>query len=162
MVWRVRQETFAEQVKVWQENLTATWGSARSTFAKFLAFTEIILLNLVWGVLLRSFSIPEQRKQPEVSRPKLLLGGSSFFPENCQQEHPQFKRVLVSHHCCGPCSAARCRAHNAAANFEMSQGLVSHYTPHPPQKRACCTYLTTPLPEVSWGSISKRKEIALH
>ena len=33
--------------------MTASWGSARSTFSKFLAFREIILLNLLWGVLLR-------------------------------------------------------------------------------------------------------------
>ena len=46
------QDTFAERVKVRQENMTATWGSARSALSKFLACREIILLNLLWGVLL--------------------------------------------------------------------------------------------------------------
>ena len=55
-IWRVRQDTFAERVRVRQENTTATWGSARSTLSKILAFRKIIfkiLLNLLWGVLLR-------------------------------------------------------------------------------------------------------------
>ena len=47
---RVRQDTFAEQVKVRQENTTATWGSARSALSvEFLSFRKIILLNLLWG-----------------------------------------------------------------------------------------------------------------
>ena len=34
--------------------MTKTWGSAtESTLSKFLAFREIILLKLLWGVLLR-------------------------------------------------------------------------------------------------------------
>ena len=33
-------------------NMTATWGSARSTLSKFMAFEEIILLNLLRGVRL--------------------------------------------------------------------------------------------------------------
>ena len=31
--WRVQQDTFAEQVKVRQENMTARWGSARSALS---------------------------------------------------------------------------------------------------------------------------------
>ena len=50
---RVRQDTFAEKVKFWQENITAPWGSARSTLSEFLAFRKIILLNLLRGVILR-------------------------------------------------------------------------------------------------------------
>ena len=50
---RVRQDTFAEKVKVRQENITAPWGSARSALSEFLAFRKIILLNLLWGVILR-------------------------------------------------------------------------------------------------------------
>ena len=49
---RVRQDTFTERVKVRQGNMTANRGSARSTLSKFLAFREIILLNLLRGVLL--------------------------------------------------------------------------------------------------------------
>ena len=48
-IWRVRQHTFAEPIKVRQESMTATWESARSMLSKFLAFREIILLNLFWG-----------------------------------------------------------------------------------------------------------------
>ena len=55
-IWRIRQHTFAERVKVRQENMTATWGSAISTLSKVLAFREIILLNLFWVVLLRLLS----------------------------------------------------------------------------------------------------------
>ena len=50
---RVRQDTFAEKVQVRQENITAPWGSARSALAEFFAFRKIILLNLLWGVILR-------------------------------------------------------------------------------------------------------------
>ena len=54
---RVRQDTFAEKVKVRQENITAPWGSARSALSEFLAFRKIILLNLLWGVILRFLKI---------------------------------------------------------------------------------------------------------
>ena len=50
---RVRQDAFAEKVKVRQENITVPWGSARSALSEFLAFRKIILLNLLWGVILR-------------------------------------------------------------------------------------------------------------
>ena len=54
---RVRQDTFAEKVKVRQENVTAPWGSARSALSEFLAFRKIILLNLLWGVILRFLNV---------------------------------------------------------------------------------------------------------
>ena len=44
--------TFAEKVKVRQENITAPRGSAKGALSRFLACREIILLNLLWGVLL--------------------------------------------------------------------------------------------------------------
>ena len=49
---RVRQDTFAEKVKVRQESINAAWGSARSVLFEFLAFRKIILLSLLWGVIL--------------------------------------------------------------------------------------------------------------
>ena len=50
---RVRQDTFAEKVKVRQENITAPSGSARSALSEVLVFRKIILLNLFWGVKFR-------------------------------------------------------------------------------------------------------------
>ena len=38
--------------------MTATWGSARSALSKVLALREIILLNLLWGVLSHFLNCP--------------------------------------------------------------------------------------------------------
>ena len=51
-IWGVWQDTFAEQVKVRQGNMTAAWGSARSKLSKFLAFREIIFRKMPMSVIL--------------------------------------------------------------------------------------------------------------
>ena len=76
-IWRVRQDTLAEPVRVRQRNMTATLGSARSTLSKILAFRKIILLNLLWGVHLCF----------------LTNGGSSFEGER-EFPHPPFTSIL--------------------------------------------------------------------
>ena len=84
-IWRVREDTFPEQVRVRQENMTATWGSARSTLSKVLAFREIILLNLVFtGVLLRWPAQPQHSGQSNRAK----LQGSW---------RPAVRAIMISH-----------------------------------------------------------------
>ena len=73
--------TFSEWVMVRQENMTATWGSTRSTLFKFLAFGEIILVNLLCGVLFQ-----------DDERGGLSLRGGSCHDRNRHNRHNRRNR----------------------------------------------------------------------